>query len=296
MIAFWIIIVAIILNINTSIIGSFLVVRKMSMMSDAISHAVLPGIVIAYMLSGSLHSIYILIGAILFGMLTTFIIQLFSKLRHVEQGAAIGTIYTFLFACGVVLISYFTRQVDLDLDCVLYGEIAYIPLDVFIVNNINWGPKAFYILSISLIIISLIVKMFFKELVATSFDHDYSKSLGIPTEVVHYILMFLVSIITVISFELVGAILVIAFLVGPPATAYLWTHSIKKMIVLSILLGSLSIIIGYFIAFFLNASIAGAIAFVIGVIFIASILLNHLFAKRKAVNSYPLKVKRIKNQ
>lgn len=294
MIAFWIIIVAIILNINTSIIGSFLVVRKMSMMSDAISHAVLPGIVIAYMVSGKLHSVYILIGAIIFGLLTTFMIQWFSKYRNIEKGAAIGTIYTFLFACGIILISYFTRQVDLDLDCVLYGEIAYIPLEVYVFNNNNWGPKAFYILLICLILIYVIVKMFFKELVATSFDDEYSKSIGIPTETIHYILMFLVSIITVLSFELVGAILVIAFLVGPPATAYIWTHSIKKIIVLSIFLGTLSIILGYLMAFLLNASIAGSIALVIGLIFIASIFLNNLITKSKTTQSSSLKSKSIK--
>lgn len=285
MIAIWILLIATLLNINTSIVGSFLVIRKMSMISDAISHAVLPGIVIAYLFSGSQESILTLIGAIFFGLITTFLIQLLSKFRNIEQGAAIGTIYTFLFASGIILISYYTRQVDLDLDCVLYGEIAYTPLDIYIVNGKNIGPKAIYTLLGSSFLLIILVGLFYKELIATSFDQDYSQAIGINTTFIHYLLMSLVSIITVISFELVGAILVVAFLVGPVATAYLWTQNVKKMILFSNLFGILSILLGYFTAYSFNASIAGSIAVYIGVVFILSIIIKNWKLKLKQVNS-----------
>lgn len=275
MIAFWIILTAFLLNMNTSLIGSFLLVRNMSMMSDAISHAVLPGIVIAYLFSGTQDSSLILVGAIFFGLLTTFLIQFLLRYKNIDRGAAIGVIYTFLFAVGIVLISYFTRQVDLDLDCVLYGEIAYSPLDVYLVQNINFGPKSIYILSTTLLLVVGVIFYLYKELVTTSFNEEYAKSIGIPVQLIHYILMSLVSVVTVVSFEMVGVILVVAFIVGPPATAYLWTNSLKSIMKWSILIGGISIVLGYYTAYILNASISGAIAVYIGLIFLLSIIITN---------------------
>ncbi len=275
MIAFWIILTAFLLNMNTSLIGSFLLVRNMSMMSDAISHAVLPGIVIAYLFSGTQDSPLILVGAIIFGILTTFLIQFLLRFKNIDRGAAIGAIYTFLFAVGIVLLSYFTKQVDLDLDCVLYGEIAYSPLDVYLVQNVNFGPKSIYILTGTLLLVIGVIYYFYKELVTTSFNEEYAKSIGIPVQLIHYLLMSLVSVVTVVSFEMVGAILVVAFIVGPPATAYLWTNSLKGIMKWSMLIGGVSIVLGYYTAYLLNASISGAIAVFIGLMFLISIIITN---------------------
>lgn len=140
----WIMLIGALVASSCSLVGCFLVLRKMSMIGDAISHAILPGIVIAFLLSGTRDSFVMMIGAAVIGIITVFLIQMFQN-NGVQSDASIGVVFTALFAGGVVLVSLFTRQVDLDLDCVLYGEIAYAPWDTFIINGMELGPKAVWI-------------------------------------------------------------------------------------------------------------------------------------------------------
>jgi len=240
----------------------------MAMVGDAISHAVLPGIVIAFLISGSRGNLAMLAGAAIIGVLTTILIEVLHKKINLQEDASIGVTFTSLFAFGVILISSFTGQIDLDQECVLYGEIAYVPLDLILLESgANLGPRALWISGSVLLIIILALWKGYKGLALTTFNADYAKALGISTAFWHFGFMGLVSLTTVVSFESVGAILVVALLIAPPATAYLITDSLKKMLWLTALLGIFTAIGGYYLALILDGSIAGAMATFAGILF-----------------------------
>lgn len=263
---FWIILTGALVASACGFLGCFLILRKMAMVGDAISHAVLPGIVLAFLFSGERSEIPMLIGAALFGLICTVIIESLRK-WGVQMDAAISVSFTTLFAIGVILVSIFTRQVDLDLDCVLYGEIAYVAWDTIEIFGYHLGPKAVWmvgtVFSISLIFVSL----FYKQFKICAFDPALAAAIGIPVAFFHYTLMGLVSLTTVASFESVGAILVVAMLIIPAATAYLLTDRLGTMLVLSIVTGIISAIGGYMIAFYIDASIAGSMTVMAGILF-----------------------------
>ncbi|MFZ6009185.1 MAG: metal ABC transporter permease [Bacteroidota bacterium] len=297
---FYIILTGSLVALCCALLGCFLILRKMAMVGDAISHAVLPGIVIAFLISGSRDSVTMLIGAGLIGIFTTFLIEFFHKKAKLQTDASIGVTFTWLFAVGVVLISLFAGKVDLDQDCVLYGEIAYVPLDTLITDSgQSLGPRAIYIMSSILLIVALFIVFGFKELFLTTFDPAYANAIGISTALWHYLLMGAVSATTVASFESVGAILVVALLIAPAATAYLLTDNFKMMLILASVAGVLSSITGYYLAVWLDGSIAGAIAAMTGVFFTLALILSPahgLFLKKQRtthdedLNSSPQKV------
>ncbi|WP_187262309.1 metal ABC transporter permease [Pontibacter beigongshangensis] len=273
--AFWIILTGSLVATCCSLLGCYLILRRMAMVGDAISHAVLPGIVIAFLVTGSRDSVPMLIGAGLLGVLTTFLIEFFHRVARVQSDAAIGVTFTWLFAIGIILISVFAGQIDLDQDCVLYGEIAYTPIDLWISED-GWilGPRAVWTVGTVTVLVILFICLSYKELYLTAFDAAYAASIGISTSLWYYLLMSAVSLTTVASFESVGAILVVAFLVAPPATAYLLTDNFKTMLVLSALLGILASAAGYYLAVWLDGSIAGAIATVTGIEFVLAFLFS----------------------
>lgn len=253
---------------SCSLLGCFLILRQMAMLADAISHAVLPGIVIAYLFTGSRESVWLLPGAAISGVLATYFIEAIHRKAKINADASIGVVFTWMFALGVVLISLFAGQTDLDQDCVLYGEIAYTPLDLWITNSgVNLGPRQIWILSLLFIAVFIFVKMGMKGLSITSFDASFAAITGVNVIAWHYALMGMVSLTTVFSFESVGAILVVAMFTAPPATAYLLTDKLKTMILLSIILAITSSIFGYYLAWYFNSSISGAIALVAGIQF-----------------------------
>lgn len=264
----YIILTATLVSASCALLGSFLILRRMAMVGDAISHAVLPGIVIAFLLSGSRDSVTMLLGAGIIGMFTTFLIEFFHKKARLQTDASIGVTFTWLFAIGVVMISLFAGKVDLDQDCVLYGEIAYVPLDVIMTQGgLNIGPKALYVSGIILLANVLFIFLAYRKLFLTTFDPAFARAIGISTTLWHYALMGAVSMTTVASFESVGAILVVALLIAPAATAYLLTDNFKTMLGLACLAGTISSITGYYLAVWLDGSIAGAIATMSGVLF-----------------------------
>jgi manganese/zinc/iron transport system permease protein len=280
--AFIIILTGSLVAICCGILGCFLILRKMAMVSDAISHAVLPGIVIAFMLGGDLDSIWMLIGAGLVGLLTTFLIEFFHQKGKLQTDASIGVTFTWLFALGVILVSYYAGDAHIDAECVLYGEIAYVPLDmIYLDSGEAFAPKSTTVLSLVLLLILVVVIAFYKELFLTTFDPGFAIATGLSVSLWHYVTMGLVSLTTVASFESVGAILVVAFLVVPPATAYLITTSMKYMILLSCLFGILASVFGYLLAFAIDGSIAGAMATIAGLNFAIVFFVNKQLINRK---------------
>jgi manganese/zinc/iron transport system permease protein len=266
--AFLIILTAIMVSTACGLLGSFLMLRKMAMVGDAISHAVLPGIVLAFLIVGSRESVLMVMAAAATGLLATILIEFLHSKVKLQTDASIGITFTALFALGVILVSLYAGQVDLDQECVLYGEIAYVPIDLWITGSGQvMGPRVLYTTGISLLVVIAFILLFFKELKATTFDPTFSKVAGIRYALVHYLLMGLVSLVTVTSFEAVGAILVVAFMVAAPATAYLLTNRLHSLLWITVLVGAFNASTGYFLAFLMDSSIAGAMATVAGISF-----------------------------
>jgi manganese/zinc/iron transport system permease protein len=247
----------------------------MAMLGDAISHAVLPGIAIAFLVSNSRASLWMLLGAGALGLLTAVLTEWLHRTGRLQQDASIGVTFTWLFAIGVILITAYAGQVDLDQECVLYGEIAYVPLDTLtLAGGRSLGPRAVWILGGMFLVNLAWIAAGYKALKACAFDPELAASLGLPVAAFHYALMAATSVTTVTAFESVGAILVVAMLVGPPATAYLLTERLSRMLVIAVGLGVLSSAGGYLLARALDCSIAGAMAVVIGACFALALLFS----------------------
>ncbi|WP_110931461.1 metal ABC transporter permease [Paenibacillus bouchesdurhonensis] len=287
---FWIILTGTLVAATSGILGCFLVLRKMSLVGDAISHSVLPGIAIAFMISGSRDSLLMMVGAAILGLITVFLIQLLQQ-GGLQSDASIGIVFTALFAIGVILISRNASNIDLDLDCVLFGEIAYVQWDILIINGYNMGPAAVWFLGITLFIVLLVIGLFYKQFKLCAFDPALAAAVGIPVALFHYLLMGLVSLSTVASFESVGAILVVGMLIVPASTAYLLTDRLSMMLLYSVLIGALSSAGGYYFAKWLDASIAGSMITVAGLLFLLAFLFSPLhglvarFSKRRRMKS-----------
>jgi manganese/zinc/iron transport system permease protein len=266
--ALLIILTAVFVSTACGLLGSYLMLRKMAMVGDAISHAVLPGIVLAFLIAGSRESVLMVMAAAATGLLATILIEFLHTKVRLQSDASIGISFTALFAIGVILISLYAGQVDLDQECVLYGEIAYVPIDLWITGSGTvMGPRVLYTSGIAMLVVIAFIALFYKELKISTFDPEFSRVAGIRHHLVHYLLMGLVSLVTVTSFEAVGAILVVAFMVAAPATAYLLTDRLSHLLLYTIAIGILNAIGGYYMAYALDSSIAGAMASTAGITF-----------------------------
>jgi len=262
---FYIIFTGITVAVACALIGSVLVLRKMAMLSDAISHAVLPGIVAAYLISGTRNSGIMILGAMVAGIICTSLVELLHKKAKLQTDSSIGVTFTWLFAVGVILLTAFAGQVDLDQDCVLYGEIALTPFDVLTSSSgLELGPRSAYVMLGVIAIIVLVFTFCRKQLLATSFDPAFAEVIGIRSYWWNQLIMALVSITTIAAFEAVGAILVVALMVVPPCAAYLLTVKLPVMMGLSIIFGIVAAVLGYYFAVFTNSSVSGSMVVVAG--------------------------------
>lgn len=272
-------IIAVIVAVACSLPGAFLMLRKMSMMTDAITHTVLLGIVIGFFIVNSLTSPLLIVGAALMGVITVFLTELLNNTKLVSEDSAIGIVFPLLFSIAIILISRYASSVHLDTDSVLLGELAFAPFQRMVVFGVDIGAKSIYSMGTILIINLLFIIIFFKELKLVTFDPELAAVLGFVPALVHYSLMTIVSITAVGAFESVGSILVIAFMIGSPATAYLITEDLKNMLILSGLIGGLNAILGYQLATVLDVSISGSMAVMTGLTF----LLVFIFSPRRGL-------------
>ncbi|OEK09863.1 zinc ABC transporter permease [Flavivirga aquatica] len=271
--------IASIVAIACAIPGTFLVLRKMAMISDAISHSILPGIVIGFFITQDLNSPLLIFLAALTGIITVVLVEYIQKTGLVKEDTAIGLVFPILFSIGVILIAKNANDVHLDVDAVLLGELAFAPFDRFIIADTDVGPKSLWIIGSILTITIGLLLSFFKELKVSTFDTGLAASLGFSPAIIHYGLMTVSSITTVGAFDAVGAILVVALMIAPAATAYLLTNNLKRMLIYAISFGVFSAISGYWLAHGLDASIAGSITTMLGLLF----LTVYLFAPSKGV-------------
>ncbi|MDD7267404.1 MAG: metal ABC transporter permease [Lachnospiraceae bacterium] len=257
--------------VTCSLLGVFLVLRRLSMVSDAISHSVLLGIVLAYFLVRDLHSPWLIFGASLFGVVTTMAIELLIKSRRVTEEAAVGMVFPLFFSIAVILISRYARDVHIDTDVVLMGEVVLAPFH----RMYLWGldlPKALVQLLAALALVLLFLALGHRAMKVGSFDPVFAAAIGIKGGLLYYLFMGLVSVTGVTAFESIGAILTISFLVAPAASAYLISKRLRQMLLLAVLYAVVNSSIGFWLAWNWNLSLAGMCAAVSGLTFLLTVL------------------------
>ena len=252
-------IVLILTSISCSLLGIFLILRKLSMMTDAISHSVLLGIVLAFFLVRDLDSPLLIIGASLMGLVTVFLIESIGKLKLAKLDDATAIVYPLLFSIAVILISKFFRNVHLDTDIVMMGEVIFSSMIRTQIFGIEMS-KSILEAALSLICVIAFIGIFYRKLKIGSFDEEFASLVGISTGLIFYSLMTITSFVAVTSFNNVGAIIVISFFIGPAAIALLFARSLREAFLLATLASVINPSLGFFLAIRLNVSITGMIA------------------------------------
>ncbi len=235
----WIVITGALICLACALPGAFLMLNRQSMLGDGISHAVLPGLAIAFLLTNSRDILPMVAGAVIAGVLTAVLTQVVQRFGQVESGAALGVVFCGLFAIGLILIRVASDRVDLDADCVLYGSIETAVVDV------NRVPRVALISGGLLLVNALLTLLFYKELRLAAFDPALATTLGFNADAIRLGLTLVASVTTVLSFESVGSILVIAMLVVPAATASLLTRKLHWLLTLALLFATASAVLGH---------------------------------------------------
>lgn len=263
-----IILISTIVAVACALPGIFLVLRGVALLSDAISHAILLGIVVMFFVVDRLHSPWLIVGATLAGLATVVLTELLINTKRIKKDAAIGLVFPVFFSLGVIGITRFADQVHLDIDAVLLGELAFAPFNRLVMFGVDLGPHSLWVMGAVLLLNVSLFALVYKELKLSTFDPGLARALGLSPMVVHYGLMTVTSITAVTAFDSVGSILVVALMITPPATAYLLTDRCGWMVFWTVAFAILSAWLGYGLALLLDASIAGSMATMTGVFFV----------------------------
>ncbi|PVY77503.1 manganese/zinc/iron transport system permease protein [Tamilnaduibacter salinus] len=257
----------------SSLVGTFLVLRGNSMLSDAIGHSIVLGIVVVWLLTHQQSGPFQIAGAALTGILTVFLTELLVTTRRVKKDAAIGLVFPMLFAIGVLLLNVYARDVHIDTHTVLLGEIGFVWLDT--VDVLGWSvPIALLSMGGMTVLNALFIGLLYKELKLATFDPDLAKALGYAPGLMFYALLFLTSGTAVAAFDAVGAILFVAFVIVPPSAAYLITDRLSWMFLYGGLIAIGSSISGYYLASWWDVSIGGMMALMTGTFLLVAFLLS----------------------
>jgi manganese/zinc/iron transport system permease protein len=269
-----IVIMGCLVSISAALPGCFLLLRRMAMMSDAISHSILLGIVLMFFAVKTIHSPLLILAATLTGLVTVTFTEYLVASNHLKKDAAIGLIFPLFFAIAIILINIYASSIHLDQDSVILGEIALTPFERLIIYNHDMGPLGLWTMGTITLINCIFIGLFYKELKISTFDPQLSTSMGFNAKWLHYALMSCVSITCVGAFNSVGTILIVALMITPPATAYLLTHRLAHMIIYSVLIGCLSALIGTLLAISTDTSISGSICTIAGLFFFGAFLIS----------------------
>jgi manganese/zinc/iron transport system permease protein len=253
------------------LLSPFLVLRRVALLSDAVSHAVLPGIVAVFLLLETRAPLPVIVGAAVFAVVCVLAIDGLRQTGLVKADAAIGLVFPLLFALGVLGITQFAENIHLDLDSTIYGEIAFVPFRTLEILGVEVARSLVVVGAVALVNALLLV-LLWKELKVSTFDAQFSRTIGVSPVLLSRILLVAVAVTAVTAFESVGAILVITLLIVPGAAAYLLTDRLAAMVALSVGVGWASAVGGYAGASALDASIAGFMGLVAGACFVAALL------------------------
>lgn len=269
------------------LVGNYLLLRRMALIGDAISHSILPGLIGAFLIFRHAGTLVSVLGAFVAGAVTVAMIEFIHRQTRVKADAAICITFTSLFALGVVMISALESQgsFHIDAECVLYGEIAFVSLEEpWVVAGVAVGPPSVLRMAAILLLVVAAISIFYKELLVTAFDPGLARSMGMKTAVWHYGLMAAVILVVVGSFESVGAILAVATLIVPPMFAAQLSDRMEWRLVLTVVHAGLSALAGLHLAYWLNCSVAGAMVVAGAALFVGAwgITAIHGFWLRKA--------------
>lgn len=260
----WTVVVAATCSLACAWVGVWLVLQRVSMIGDAISHSVLPGLVVSFLMFGTRAPWPMFLGAAVAGLATTYLTRSIASATGAKEDSSMGVVFTVLFALGVLLITRYARQIDLDPGCVLYGLLEFVALDTRPILGVE-VPRALETLAPALALTGVLLVLFRKEVLVMAFDPGLARTLGFRPTAIYYGLMALVAVVTVASFEAVGSILVIAMLIGPAVAANLWTRNWRTMFAIASLVAVGSSVAGYALAVATNTSVAGMMAVAVGV-------------------------------
>lgn len=260
-------------GIAATLVGTFLVLRGNSMLSDAISHSIILGIVVVWLLTGQQGGPVQIVGAAVTGVLTVFLTELLVSTRRVKNDAAIGLVFPVLFSIGVLLLNLYARDVHIDQHTVLLGEIGFVWLDTVELGSHDI-PRSLLSMSAMTLVNAAFVGLFFKELKLATFDAPLAKALGFAPGILFYALLMLTSATAVAAFDAVGVVLFIAFIIVPPSAAYLLTDRLGLMLVYGAAISIASSVLGYQLAIAWNVSIGGMMAAMTGAFLMAAFLLG----------------------
>ena len=265
--------VAVVVALACALPGTFLVLRRMALMSDAISHTVLLGIVLGFFVTHDVTSPLLVLAAAATGLVTVLLVETVRSTRLVAEDASIGIVFPALFSVAVILIGLHAGDVHLDTDAVLLGEIAFAPFRRFEAGGADLGPRAVWVMGGVLLLNAAFLAAFYKELKLSTFDPALAAALGFAPGLLHYAFMGMVSVTAVGAFDTVGSVLVVALMIAPPAAAYLLTDRLPVMLLLSAVVAVLSAVLGFWVAWWVDASIAGSMATTAGLLFALAFLL-----------------------
>lgn len=267
----WIVIMGFLVTATCGMVGQYLILRRMALMGDAISHSVLPGLAGAFLIAnmlftrtggdahGARNSTVMYLGALVAAVLTTVLIEWLHRRSRIKQDAAMGTVFSSLFALGILLITLFADQVDLDADCVLYGEIGFVAFEDFLrMGGQDIAPMPVVRMAAVFLLTGVLILLFYKELLVSSFDPGLATALGINATTIHVLLMCWLSVVVVSAFESVGAILVVAMLILPGATASLLCTRLPWIFFWIVVQAAITAVAGLHLALWLECSTAGA--------------------------------------
>jgi len=275
----WMIVASILCGVACCLVGNFLVLRKLSLVGDALSHAVLPGIAAAFFLFGSRSPLATLLGAGAIGVVSVWMIELVRGLGRIEESAAIGVVFTALFALGIVMISR-VEHIDLDPSCVLYGNLETIILET-VSTPLGEVPSVVIELGCICLFNAMCTIVFWKWWTLSTFDPTLALAQGVPVRFLNYLLAAMVAMTCVVSFRAVGNILVVAMLIVPSAIAWMLTERLLSMVLSSVVIAMLSGVLGHLMAIglphamgFKSANSAAMVAVASGVLLILAIFMG----------------------
>ncbi len=278
-IEFWTLAIALVTAFACALCGAMLVVKREAMVSEGLSHAVLPGIIVAFVLLRDRSSVWLILGAAAFGLIMVLLVLAIRRTRIVDADASLGIVFAAMFSVGIILAHQELRNTHFHAHCIIDGNLALSPLDTVDVGPLRWVPRSFLVMFGVLACVVTFIAVYFKELKLSMFDESLARSFGFRPVVLHLVWLSLVSITTVSAFETAGSILVVALMITPPAAASLMTNRLTVMLLLSCVLAGASAVIGFWVGLRLDISPTGPMSAVAGGLF----LLILLFAKRRGL-------------
>lgn len=287
MIELWTLLIAVVTAVACSLCGVFLVLKRESLVAEGLAHAVLPGIVVAFVLLRDRTSPLLIVSAALAGLVMILLVQAVRRTGIVDESASLGVVFPALFSLGVLLANAELSNTHFHADCVIDGNLALAPLDVLRVGGVDLGPRAIWSMGGALVAVALFIGLFFKELKIMTFDGAFAAHVGLAPARLHLAWLGLVSLTTVAAFETAGSILVVALIIAPAAAAYLWTNALGAMLVLAAGIGGLSAVGGFALAYWLDVAPAGPMATTAGALFLVTLFVapeRGLIAGRRALN------------